>query len=214
MAQDGQDVLTPLIEGIMAQVDGALTEGLEPDAAAWAERVYRSTILPWELRFAVDDTEEMRRTRVEIVTQDLLKALGSLTPADRWDFVLHRYYLTNLMPYSDQALELAERRFAGDDGDVLAGTANQMRERIRGIAAEIEERAPQVRDRMREVVSESLLDCAYAAGETDLMSLRMGAEAQSAHRALAGRCASCGRANPEGSRFCNNCGKSLEGSQA
>ena len=180
MVQDGQATVAPLIEDIMAQVSGPLTEGLKPDAAEWVQRVYRSTILPWELRFAVDDTEEMRRARVEIVTQDLLKALGPLAPADRWGFVLHRYYLTNLMPYSDQALKLAERRFAGDPPSMLAGVANQVRERIRGIAAEIEQRAPQVHDRLQAVISEAVVDCAYAAGETDLMSLRMGANTQSA----------------------------------
>jgi len=213
MAQDGRDILAPLIDQIMADVAGPLTDGLEADAAAWADRVYRGTILPRELRFAVDDTDEQRRSRVQIVTGDLRRAFESLDPAGRWDFIVHRYYLASLTPFTDEAFELAKRRFAGEDPGTLATEANSVRESVRGILAELDERAPQVRARMQAIISDALVDCAYAIGETEMMSLRMAPLAERARKAQPGRCASCGATNPADSHFCNNCGEPLAGDQ-
>ena len=211
MAHQKDSELAPLIDQVMTALMDELTDGFSVQQVEWALKVMHTTILPHELRFAVGETEDAKRARVAIILGDLKEALSGKSARERWRTILHLYYVARLMPLSDRAFGLAQERLdAGKSDDKLRASTVAVRDQVQKVVEELQRRAPQIARRLDSVVSETMVDCAYAAGEVDVMSLRLGAIY--AHRRDAdSTCPGCGAANPPDSRFCNKCGANMAG---
>jgi len=211
MAHDRDSELKPLIDQVMTALMDELTDGLTAEQVEWTLSVMRSTILPYELRFAADDTDEGKRARTQLIIGDLKEELSGHSSRERYRTIQRMYYASRLLPLSDEAFDLALRRL--NTGEVEAGArreAKALRERLSKLTERMEEKAPQVHEALAGVISETTIDLAYAAGEVDVMSLRVG-RVHSQRQSGVATCPNCGTANPAGSRFCNRCGASLPG---
>lgn len=207
--QDGG--LKPLVSQVMTVLMDELTGGFTAEQVEWALAVMRDHILPYELRFASEDTEEGRRARVQLIIGDLQEALAGKPAPERWRVIQRMFYTACLLPLSDEAFDLAlERLNTGEKTDRLRVQAQKLRERLARLVERMRERAPQVHEALAAVISEASVDLSYAAGDVDVMSLRLGA-IHSQRRSGVATCPSCGTANPGGSRFCNQCGTALPG---
>ena len=203
--------LKPLVDEIMAVLANELTDGFTAEQAEWAQAVMRDYILPYELRFASEDTEDGKRARIQLIIGDLQEALSGKPTPERWRIIQRMFYTASILPLSDEAFDLAlERLNTGEKTDRLRAQAHSLRERLAKLVERMRERAPQVYEALAGVISETSLDLSYAAGEVDVMSLRLGAM-HSQRRSGVATCPNCGTANPGGSRFCNRCGTALPG---
>ena len=107
MAEDRSDALDPLIERILGAASEALTSGLSAEQAEWALNAFRGTVLPYRLRFAVDEGKAERQARAEVVTDDLLADFADLPPSDKWLAVRRACYLAR--PSSQRSSSVAGR---------------------------------------------------------------------------------------------------------
>jgi len=214
MAHDKNSELAPLVDEIMTALMDELTDDFTPDQVEWVLRVMRDTVLPYELRFAVGEDEEPRRRRVAVVQGDLGEALTGGSPRDRWRAIQRMNYVARLLPLSAQAFALARQRMdAGEVSADMRAEATALHRKADQTVEEMRQHAPYVDEALSGVISETMVDCAYAAGDVELMSLRLGA-IHSQRGAGVATCPSCGAANPADSRFCNECGKPLGDAQA
>lgn len=200
---------SPLVDALARELSAVLTKGLSKTGSRWVEMALRGKILPYELRFAVGETAEEQRLRLEIIRDDWLGAIEGLDARARWRFVLRKYYFAQLLPLSDRALELAiARSESGAVDEQSAREAAEIASRLRAVGAEARRRAPEAADAVDELLSEALLDCRYAAGLVDVTSLRLGRRSKPAAPGPV-TCHRCGETSPAGSKFCNHCGARL-----
>ena len=72
--QDGE--LAPLINEIMTALMDELTDDFTAEQVEWVLSVTRSTILPYELRFVLDEDEELRVRHVALIREDMQEELS------------------------------------------------------------------------------------------------------------------------------------------
>lgn len=211
MAQNKDSQLKPLIDEVITALMDELTDGLTAEQVEWSLSVMRSTILPYELRFAADDTDEGKAARTQLIIGDLKQELAGHSARERYRTIQRRFYISRLLPLSDEAFDLALRRMNGEaTGAQMSGEVQALRDRLNKLIARMKEKAPQVHEALAGVISETSVDLAYAAGEVDVMSLRVG-RVHSRSQSGVATCPKCATANPAGSRFCNRCGADLPG---
>lgn len=211
MAQVKSSELKPLIDQVITALMDELTDGFTAEQVEWVLQVMRSTILPYQLRHAADDTDEGKRTRVQLVIRDLKQALAGQPPHQRWRAIQQTYYTARLLPLSEGAFDLALKRLhTGKTTDETRARVAFLRAALSRLTERMEQKAPRAAQALASVISETSVDLAYAAGEVDVMSLRVGHvhSQRTSHMVI---CPGCGTANPPGSRFCNRCGTALPG---
>ncbi len=211
MARENGSELAPLIDEIMTALMDELTDGFTPDQVEWVLRVMRDTILPYQLRFALGEDDGPRRQRAAVIQGDLAEALEGKGARERWRAIQQMHYVARMLPISDQAFALARGRMeAGEVSADVRAKAVALRSTAEQVVEEMGQHAPYAQEALSGVISETMVDCAYASGEVELMSLRLGAIHRQAEAGSA-NCPACGAANEAGSRFCSSCGKPLGG---
>ena len=167
--------LNQLVETVLSHISATLAQGLAPDQRQWAVEVFRTTILPYRLRFAWQESPEQRLQRAEVVSRSLISKLAALTPSRKLEWVRLSYYGTLLNPLSDAAFQLAERVFLDPSlREQLKPEAASRLHQLKQLVADMSEHEPAVLDSLREEVSETTMDCVFVLEEGKVISLRLG----------------------------------------
>ncbi len=211
MQQPDTTALAPLIQETMQRIDGVLTGGLTPEQARWARVAYRSTVLPYQLRFAPNDTPQGQRARVDLLVDDISRELGQLPGPAKYAAITRAYYFALLHPISQHLFELAQELYrAQRPKEELAAAARSEHDNLQATIHEMETDAPEALKALSDTISEALTDARYVMnGGGDFVSLRMNHFIEDQSRPQEPTCPGCGAPVAPGARFCIQCGTRL-----
>jgi hypothetical protein len=164
--------LQGVIDSTLGLVRSALHAGLTAAQAQWAERVYREHVLPMRLADTPDPDLVVTRRRVLSAANDIVRAIGGLSPEEKLRVLTHLEWAGRLSPLSTKALGLALARAANPENAVPRAEAISVLDSLNEFAREVEEKYPGNAS-LRTELSEALLDAAYAAEPSEFMSFRL-----------------------------------------
>lgn len=166
---------SPAVASAAAELRPLLSEGLEPEQAAWAEQQYSRFILgPW-LDLTHPDQAAAGAWSSQVVS-GLRDDLALVPARGRWPHIVQNVYTARLWPLDDAAF--AQALEAHDTGRRTPDTVHAAQATLGGLnslSRELNWFAPSVGSRFAGAFGEAALDCHYAIDGGSLTSLRLGA---------------------------------------
>lgn len=159
---------------VMSQISAHIGRNLNPAQAAWAAEAFRVSILPETYHSAAPETQADLILQARSVAEEILSEWSGLDGSRKWRWILSKAYACQLLPLSRESFRLAQAFHAGDRSEQIRSRARVVERRLSAILQGMDQDAPLHRRALADMVSEIVLDCRYAQGMGEGVSLRMG----------------------------------------
>jgi len=151
-----------------------ITLNLSVKQAEWVQSALESSILPDAYRRGAPDDNLELQSIVEVVTSEIVDGCQELSPEKLMLRLMEQHLTTEFSWISSEAFDAAIAASGKGTPDQKAvQRAFEIKVKLERVLNDMEKYAPALRNQFAGQISDALLDCSYAMGKHNRISLRM-----------------------------------------